>query len=317
MIERKFFTQFEDQTLIPAPLPSCESCRGCPACADPFRYQRRNTTIKLLDQLVSWKDGPFNEGGGYHIRLLYDKDKLCKVDEGRAQALRRLLATERMLARPQFKEARKNFNKKVQYCINKGYLVEPKDFKGDLEGVMNAPTCFQPYSFAIKDEEKLSLGAMGSSPEDEQPVVSSESQSFPEPPTLPCQDGRPVPGSDISSSSTGAGSTKIKARPVLDASAIPLPGGESVNSAQLDLPDIHTLKISQILMRLRTCKRFAIGDVSEFFFRLHIDPTTTSLTRVLFRRGGLGGDGEIFELWSTVGGMGLKQLTALSSHVRY
>ena len=70
-------------------------------------------------------------------------------------------------------------------------------------------------------------------------------------------------------------------------------------------------------MRLRTCKRFAIGDVSEFFFRLHINPTTTSLTRVLFRKGGLGSDGEIYELWSTVGLMGLKQLTALSSHVRY
>ena len=86
---------------------------------------------------------------------------LCKVYEGRAQALRRLLATDCMLARPQFKEARKNFSKKVQDCIDKGYLVKPKDFKGDLEGVMNASTCFQPYSFALKDEEKLSLGAKG------------------------------------------------------------------------------------------------------------------------------------------------------------
>ena len=77
------------------------------------------------------------------------------------------------------------------------------------------------------------------------------------------------------------------------------------------------LKISQILMRLRTSKRFAIGDVSEFFFRLHIDPTTTSMTRVLFRRNELGSEGDIYKLWSTVGGMGLKQLTALSSHVRY
>ena len=55
----------------------------------------------------------------------------------------------------------------------------------------------------------------------------------------------------------------------MDASSIPLPGGESVNSAQLDLPDIHTLKIAQILLKLRTAKRFAIGDVSEFFFQLH------------------------------------------------
>ena len=57
------------------------------------------TSIKLMDLLVSWRHGPFNNGGGYHIKLLYDKDKLCKISEGRSQALRRLLATEHMLAR--------------------------------------------------------------------------------------------------------------------------------------------------------------------------------------------------------------------------
>ena len=31
----------------------------------------------------------------------------------------------------------------------------------------------------------------------------------------------------------------------------------------------------------------------------------------------MGNGGQIYELWSTKGGMGLKQLTALSSHVRY
>ena len=64
-IEKQFFKQFEDQTLVPIPLPSCDSCRGCPACADPFKYQRKATTIKLMDQLVRWQDGPFNKGGGY------------------------------------------------------------------------------------------------------------------------------------------------------------------------------------------------------------------------------------------------------------
>ena len=192
-------------------------------------------------------------------------------------------------------------------------MVEPKNFKGDLDAVLNSPSCFQPYSFALKDEENLVLEAMEDSPDDEKPAFVPESPPTPGLPTGPCQDRQTSPGADNSSHSTG----KIKARPILDASAIPLPGGESVNSAQLDIPDIHMLKISQILLRLRTCKRFAIGDVSEFFFRLHIDPTTTSLTRVLFRRNGLGSEGDIYELWSTVGGMGLKQLTALSSHVRY
>ena len=87
-----------------------------------------------------------------------------------------------------------------------------------------------------------------------------------------------------------------KARPILDASANPLPEGDSVNSGQLDLPDIHTLKVAVILMRLRMCKRFAMRDLSEFFFRLHIDATTTGLTRVLYRRGGLDSEGEVFEL---------------------
>jgi hypothetical protein len=90
-IERKFFTQFVDQILLPIPLPSCDSCRGCPACSDPFSYQRKATTIKLMDQLVTWRDGPFNEGGGYHIKLLYDQQKLCKVDEGKAHCSETLI----------------------------------------------------------------------------------------------------------------------------------------------------------------------------------------------------------------------------------
>ena len=214
-IERNFFTQFEDQTLFPVPLPSCDSCRGCPACVNPFKYQRKATTIKLMDQSVRWQDGPFNKGGGYHIKLFYDQ--LCKVDEGRAQALRRLLATERMLNRPQFKEARKIFNKKVQDCIDKGYLVEPKDFKGDLEAVLTSPSCFQPYSFALKDEENLLLEAMKDSPEDGEPALGPESPPVPGPPTTPCQDRQTASGADNSSSSTG----KIKARPILVSSTRP------------------------------------------------------------------------------------------------
>jgi hypothetical protein len=76
----------------------------------------------------------------------------------------------------------------------------------------------------------------------------------------------------------------MKVRPIVDASSIPLPGGESVNSAQVDLPDIHTQKIADHLLRLQSAKRFAVGDISEFFRRLHIDTNTTSLTRVLFKR---------------------------------
>ena len=119
-IEKLFFQHFEDQNLLPVASPSCDSCQGCQICADPFKAQRRQTTIKLLDQLVTWKDGPHQDGGGYHIKLLFDKDKLARVDEGRSQALRRLLSTERMLARAEMAQARLYFNEKVAQCIEKG-----------------------------------------------------------------------------------------------------------------------------------------------------------------------------------------------------
>ena len=245
-------------------------------CADPFKAQWRQTTNNFLDQLVTLKEGWHKDGGGYHIKLLFDPSKLAKVDEGRSQALPSLLLTEQMLARLEIEQARAYFNTKVEESIEKGYLVEPHLFEGDLEG---KPRCFQPYSFPLKDEEKLQLGKQ------EKRKTSSP------PPRNPL-------GPDKSHN--------IKARLILDASADPLPGGESVNSSQLDLPDIHTLKISQILLKLRTAKRSAMEDVSEFFFRLHVDPTTTSMARVLFRRGGLGSCGGNYELLTLVSEMGLK-----------
>ena len=166
--------------------------------------------IKLMDQLVTWKPGPHEDGGGYNIRLLYDKDKLVRVDEGKSQALRRLMSTERMLARPEISQARKYFNDNVAQCIEKRYLVEPKDFKGDLRGL---PKAYQPYSLALKDAETLPL---------EEAEEEESSPSNHESPANPSK----IP--------------KMKARPIVDASSIPLPGGESVNSAQVDLPDIHT-----------------------------------------------------------------------------
>ena len=285
-IEKMYFSKFEDQDLVPIPSPACDSCKGCKSCGDPFKDQRKQTVIKLMDQLVTWKPGPHEDGGGYNIRLLYDQTKITRVDEGKSQALRRLMSTEKMLARPEMSQARINFNDKVAQCMKKGYLVEPKDFKGDLTGL---PKAYQPYSFALKDAEILPLE------EAEEESSPSNHETLGSPSKVP----------------------KMKTRPIVDASSIPLPGGESVNSAQVDLPDIHTRKIADHLLRLRSAKRFAVGDISEFFHRLHIDTTTTSLTRVLFRKGGLGNGGEIIELVSPVSGMGLKQITALAGHVRH
>ena len=111
-------------------------------------------------------------------------------------------------------KARDYYNEKVAQCIEKGYLVEPKDFKGDLQGL---PKAYQPYSFALKDAERLP------------PEEAGGEESLPSTHECPTDQSK-IP--------------KIKARPIVDASSIPLPGGESVNSAQLNLPDIHTLNIA-------------------------------------------------------------------------
>ena len=90
-----------------------------------------------------------------------------------------------------------------------------------------------------------------------------------------------------------------------------------MNAAQYKIPDVHTLKITQILLKLRTAKHFAIGDISEYYFRLFCDELTTSLTRILYREGGLGSQGEIIELVSPVASMGMTEIPTFAAHVRY
>merc|ERR1712020_479576 len=271
-IEKKFFSHIEDNDQIVPPQPElCASCKGCTVCSDPFKSRREKTVIKLLDQLVTFKEGPREEGGGYHVRLLYDPDRLLRVPVGREAALRRLLATERQLMRPEMQEARKYFNAKVEKCRERGYLVTPDQF-ADLSHLQKA---YQPFSFALKDEEY---------------VVGVDSD-------VPLY--------------------KTKARPVVDCSAVAVPGMLSLNAAQFKIPDLHTSKISEILLRLRSAKRFCIADVTEFYFRLFCDQLTTSMTRVLFREGGLGGGGEIIELLSPVTSMGITQVPTFAAHVRY
>ena len=272
-VEQKLFSHIEDQDQLVPPQPElCPNCKDCQVCTDPFKARREQTVINLLDQLVTFKEGKHEEGGGYHVKLLFDPELLAKVPEGREAALRRLLATERQLMRPGMEKARAYFNEKVQKCRDKRYLLPPDQFK-DLSHLQKA---YQPYSFALKDEEKLGEEGL-----------------------------------------TEAPGHKTKARPVVDCSAVALPGGVSVNSAQFKIPDVHTLKISQTLLKLRSAKRFCIGDITEYYFRLFCDELTTSLTRVLFREGGLGTNGPIIELVSPVTSMGMKQISTFSAHVRY
>ena len=150
-IEKKFFSHIEDCDQIIPPLTSqCHTCQGCQVCRDPFKAKREETVIKILDQLVTFKDGKHEEGGGFHIRLLFDPAILANVPEGRSAALRRLLATEKQLMKPGMEAARENFNKKVQACRDKGYLLRPEQLP-EVAGMQKA---YMPFSFALKDEEK-------------------------------------------------------------------------------------------------------------------------------------------------------------------
>ena len=272
-IERKFFRHIEDGDQLVPPQPElCPSCQGCDVCKDPFRARREQTVIKLLDQLVTFKEGPRDQKGGYHIKLIYSKEALERVPEGKEAALRRLLSTERQLLKPHMRGALENFNKKMRQCQERGYLVRPEDYD-DLSHLQKS---YQPVSFALKDEEVL---------------ANNQLQGMPE--------------------------HKTKARPVIDSSSIAEPGGVSVNAAQYKIPDVHTLKITQILLKLRTAKRFCIGDISEYYFRLFCDELTTSLTRILYREGGLGSQGKIIELVSPVASMGMTEIPTFAAHVRY
>ena len=100
-LERKLFSHIEDSDQLVPPQPElCPSCQGCDVCKDPFRARREQTVIKLLDQLVTFKEAPRGQKGGYHIKLIYNPEMLAKVPEGKEAALRRLLSTERQLMKP-------------------------------------------------------------------------------------------------------------------------------------------------------------------------------------------------------------------------
>ena len=298
-IEKKLFSHIEDCDEIVPPLSSlCHQCEGCQVCRDPFKAKREETIIKILDQLVTFKEGEHKKGGGFHIRLLYDPTILAQVPEGKKAALRRLLATERQLMKPGMELARENFNKKVQDCRDKGYLVRPEQLP-EITGMQKA---YMPFSFALKDEENSAQVAQVAGYKKSTKTFVAEDKS------------------DCLQTATVSATTaphKTKARPVVDCSAVAEPGKASVNQAQFKIPDPHTSKITELLLRLRTAKRFCLGDISEYFFRLWCDPLTSSLTRVLFRDGGLGGDGDIVELVSVVSSMGLKQVPTFAAHVRY
>ena len=290
-VEQKLFKHIEDNDQLVPPQPElCHSCKGCQICSDPFKARREKAVIQLMDQLVTFKQAPREEKGGYHIKLLYDTDLLPRVAVGKEAALKRLLATEKQLSKPGMEAARKYFNEKVQRCRDNGYLLSESQAKGlGLEGLQKA---YMPYSFALKDEENLDAVKDWAGLKKKRPGDGPRATDCP-----------PSGG-------------KTKARPVVDCSAA-APGSLSLNQSQYNLPDVHTWRLTEILLRLRTAKHFCIGDLKEFYWQLWVDPLTSSMTRVLFREGGLGSEGEIIELISPVSSMGEKQVSTFAAHVRY
>ena len=109
---------------------------------------------------------------------------------------------------------------------------------------------------------------------------------------------------------------KTKARPVSDGSHQADASTPSVNTALVDIPDIWTEKIQNILLQFRTSKLLGLADISHYYHRLRLDPLSVSMTRAIFREGGVGSTGELKVLVAPSASMGLKPVPSLASHCR-
>ena len=109
---------------------------------------------------------------------------------------------------------------------------------------------------------------------------------------------------------------KTKARPVSDASHRSNLYTPSVNDALVPLPDLWTEKIQPLLLKFRTAKRLALGDISQYFHRLRLDQESVSMTRTVWRIGGIGGSGQLTTMFIPSASMGLNPVPSLASHCR-
>ena len=110
--------------------------------------------------------------------------------------------------------------------------------------------------------------------------------------------------------------TKTKARPVSDGSHRANLHTPSVNEALVPIPDLWTGKIQHLLLKFRTAQRLAIADISQYYHRLRLDPTSVSMTRAIWRENGIGGSGELVTMIIPSASMGLTPVPALASHCR-
>ena len=143
--DQHFFKSFQDNNLLPPHPRACKGCTECPTCSDISAIQRRKTIEANLDKLCTLDtENPWPQGG-WRIQLLWNSLK-PEVPTNETDSVRRFLATERSLVRSP--AALKTFNEQVQKCLDKGYFVLAKDYKGDLKG---RQVSYLPLSYALKD----------------------------------------------------------------------------------------------------------------------------------------------------------------------
>ena len=199
-----------------------------------------------------------------------------KVPNNEQDAIRRFLATEKSIAKSP--SALKSFNDQVEKCLSLGYFVLQGDYKEDMKG---RQVSFLPLSYALKDK-------VDDDQDDNLDGVSSAAKR----------------------------ESKTKARPVSDASHRSNLYTPSVNDALVPLTDLWTEKIQPLLLKFRTAKQLALGDISQYFHRLRLDLESVSMSRSVWRVGGIGGSGQLTTMFIPSASMGLTPVPALASHCR-
>ena len=285
-LDQQFFREFEDSNLLPPHPRVCKGCAECPTCSDSSAAEKKKAIKEKLDQLCQLDtEKPWPEGG-WRIKLMWNELKE-KVPTNEQDAIRRFLSTERQISKSP--SALRSFNEQVAKCLALGYFVLAKDFphREELDGKQIS---FLPLSYALKDTVETANT-------DEQSELEPSHHELPfSPPKL--------------------AHGKTKARPVSDGSHKANAHTPSVNDALIPIPDLWTGKIQNLMIKFRTARRLAMADISQYFHRLRLDLDSVSMTRAIWREGGIGGTGELTTMFVPSASMGLTPVPALASHCR-
>ena len=285
-LDQQFFREFEDSHLLLPHPRACKGCAECPTCSDASAAEKTRLIKEGLDQLCRLDtEKPWPEGG-WHIKLMWNELK-SKVPTNEQDALRRFLATERQISKSP--SALLSFNEQVAKCLALGYFVLAKDYP-HMAAMANKQASFLPLSYALKDTVDATDSDLHL---DLEPTKN-----------MPCP---PVPK---------LAQGKTKARPVSDGSHKANAHTPSVNEALVPIPDLWTGKIQNLLIKFRTARRMAMADISQYFHRLRLDLDSVSMTRAVWRIGGIGGTGELTTMFVPSASMGLTPVPALASHCR-